>query len=99
MTEGFSFAYLKEAYIASLLTLGREAADGVIPDEEEDDRKWGRLGNLLQKQVVDLREEMVGTEKSEVEKEKGIKVVKADKTPEALRNEVLRALCRTGRAE
>lgn len=62
MTEGFSFAYLKEAFIASLLTLGRAVAEGAAAVEEDDDRKWGRLGNLLQKQVAALREEMAEAE-------------------------------------
>lgn len=70
ITEGFSFAYLKEAYIASLLTLVRNSADNVMPAEEEDDGKWGRLGNLLQKQVAVLREEMAEADKSEAEKER-----------------------------
>ena len=64
ITEGFSFAYLKEAYIGSLLTLGRDAADGATPAEEDDDRKWSRLGNLLQKQVAALRKEMAEAEKN-----------------------------------
>ena len=70
ITDGFSFAYLKEAYVASLLTLVRNSADNVMPAEEEDDRTWGRLGNLLQKQVAILREEMAEADKSEAEKEK-----------------------------
>lgn len=58
ITDGFSFAYLKEAYVASLLTLVRDLALEVMPAEEEDDRKWGRFGNLLQQQAVALREDI-----------------------------------------
>jgi hypothetical protein len=70
ITEGFSFACLKEAYIASLLTLAREAAESTLPAEDEDARKWGRLGNLLQKQVALLRHEMSEADKSETQNEK-----------------------------
>ena len=58
ITDGFSFAYLKEAYIGSLLTLVRNAGDGIAPAGEEDDREWGRFGNVLQKQVFALREDI-----------------------------------------
>ena len=58
ITDGFSFAYLKEAYVASLLTLVRSAGDGIAPAGEEDDQEWGRFGNVLQKQVVALREDI-----------------------------------------
>lgn len=49
---------MKEAFVASLLTLVRDSAEDVTPAEEEDDREWGRFGNLLQKQVVALREDL-----------------------------------------
>jgi hypothetical protein len=65
ITEGFSFAYLKETYVASLLTLAWESAESTLPAEDEDVRKWGRLGNLLQKQVALLRHEMSEADKSE----------------------------------
>ena len=68
ITEDFSFAYLKETYIASLLTLARETAEPVQdaePDEEV--QKWGRLGALLQKQVELLRHEMAETDKVDEE--------------------------------
>ena len=58
ITEGFSFAYMKEAFVASLLTLVQDSAEGITPAEEEDDREWGRFGNMLQKQVVALREDI-----------------------------------------
>ena len=58
MTEGFSFAYLKEAFVSSLLTLVRDSAEETPPAEEEDDREWGRFGNVLQKQVIVLREDI-----------------------------------------
>lgn len=80
ITDGFSFAYLKEAYVASLLTLVRNSAEEVMPAEEEDDRKWGRLGNLLQKQIAVLREEMSEADKSEAEKEKKEEERKQTKT-------------------
>ena len=67
ITDGFSFAYLKEAYVASLLMLVRSSADNVVPAEEEDDRTWGRLGNLLQKQIAVLRNEMAEADKKEAE--------------------------------
>ena len=58
MTDGFSFAYLKETYIASLLTLVQYSAIEDMPVETEEDRKWGRFGNLLQQQVATLREDI-----------------------------------------
>lgn len=36
-----------------------------MPVEDEDDRKWGRLGNLLQKQVAVLRKEMAEADQME----------------------------------
>ncbi len=71
ITDGFSFAYLKEAYMASLLMLVRNSADNGMPaEEEEDDKIWGRLGNLLPKQIALLREEMAEVDKIEAEREK-----------------------------
>ena len=58
ITDGFSFAYMKEAFVASLLTLAYDSTADITPAEEEDDREWGRFGNLLQKQVVALREDL-----------------------------------------
>ena len=58
ITDGFSFAYLKEAFVASLLTLVQDSAEDTRPAEEEDDREWGRFGNLLQKQIAALREDL-----------------------------------------
>ena len=58
ITDGFSFAYLKEAFIASLLTLVRDSGDGDTPAGEQDDGEWGRFGKVLQKQVVALREDI-----------------------------------------
>lgn len=60
ITDGFSFAYMKEAFVASLLTLAHDSTADTTPVEEEDDddREWGRFGNLLQKQVVALREDL-----------------------------------------
>ena len=58
ITDGFSFAYLKEAYVASLLALVQTLTEGTVPDEEEDDRTWGRFGNMLQRQVAVLRNDI-----------------------------------------
>ena len=49
---------MKEAFVASLLTLVRDSAEGIAPTEEEDIGAWGRFGNVLQKQVVALREDI-----------------------------------------
>ena len=49
---------MKEAFLASLLTLVYNSVEDVTPVEEGDDREWGRFGNLLQKQVVTLREDL-----------------------------------------
>ena len=49
---------MKEAFVASLLTLVHDSTADTTPAEEEDDRKWGRFGNLLQKQVFALREDL-----------------------------------------
>lgn len=49
---------MKEAFVASLLTLVRDSVDDVTPAEGEGDREWGRFGKLLQKQVFSLREDM-----------------------------------------
>lgn len=71
ITEGFSFAYLKETYVAALLALVRDSADDTIATEEgKENREWGRLGNLLQKQTAVLREEMADADKSEAERER-----------------------------
>ena len=59
ITGGFSFAYLKEAYVASLLALVQASTEGAVPAEEEDDRTWGRFGNILQQQVAVLRKDIV----------------------------------------
>jgi hypothetical protein len=40
-----------------------------MPVEFEEDRKWGRLGNLLQKQVAVLRKEMAEADQTEKVKE------------------------------
>ena len=69
--------------MASLLVLIRQSSDdtndpsnqSVTGNEEErkmeaeEVRKWGRLGNLLQKQVKILRVEMAEADRSEAEKE------------------------------
>ncbi|KAI9836884.1 MAG: hypothetical protein M1819_001049 [Sarea resinae] len=71
VTDGFSYAYLKEAYLGALLTLLRESVDDSTAHvEEEDDQKWGRLGNMLQKQVAILRAEMAEAEEIKTDGEK-----------------------------
>ena len=63
VTDGFSFAYLKEACFASLLTLAQSVAEEKTSTEkkkeEEEDRKWGRFGNMLQQQVAILRQDIL----------------------------------------
>ena len=49
---------MKEAFVASLLTLVRDSTEDITPAEEEGDGEWGRFGNLLQKQVIALREDI-----------------------------------------
>lgn len=58
VTEGFSFAYLKEAYVASLLRLVQDSAEDVVPAEEEEGSELGRFGTLLLQQVVALRQDI-----------------------------------------
>ena len=70
ITQGFSFAYLKEAYVSSLLELARAVPVGDTNLKEVPDQKWGRLGNLLEKQVINLKSEMAEADKSEAEIEK-----------------------------
>ena len=62
MTEDFSFAYMKEAYVASLLTLARQSGDVEFtsspePSEEQIQTK-GRFGMILERQVASLREDI-----------------------------------------
>ena len=49
---------MKEAFVASLVALLQDSAEDVMAAQEEDDPEWGRFGNLLQKQVVALREDL-----------------------------------------
>lgn len=51
---------MKEAFVASLLTIVRDSVEGVTPaeEDEEGDRGWGRFGNVLRKQVFALKEDM-----------------------------------------
>ena len=62
ITEGFSFAYMKEAYVGSLLTLARQSGDNEIsslpePSDEQVQTK-GRFGIILEQQVASLREDI-----------------------------------------
>lgn len=67
ITDGFSFAYLKEAYLSALLLLIQDSAKKEVQpleenesdNDDEEDRKWGRFGNLLQQQVATLRQDIV----------------------------------------
>ena len=55
--------------------MGNEARDTKEGEKEaEEISKWGRLGNLLQKQVAVLRVEMAEADRSEAEKEAEKKV-------------------------
>ncbi|KAI9823491.1 MAG: hypothetical protein M1819_001345 [Sarea resinae] len=64
VTDGFSFAYLKELYLSTLLSLYRKSSGRATLDEyehednDEDDQKFGQFGNLLRKQAATLRSEM-----------------------------------------
>ena len=62
ITEGFSFAYMKEAYVASLLTLARQSGDTEIPSlhepSDEQVQTKGRFGIILEEQVASLREDI-----------------------------------------
>jgi hypothetical protein len=57
LTEGFSFAYIKEAYIGTFLALIQEIADEESSGAK-DGGKYGRLGDLLEKHVGLLKVEM-----------------------------------------
>lgn len=59
IADGLSFAYLKEADINSLLTLLQDSTEDIsAPVEEKDDQKLGRFGNLVQKQIAVLKEDI-----------------------------------------
>lgn len=79
MTEGFSFAYLKEAFIAALLVLvaaQRAVKRGIKPEESlshnaptptpnpDKDLENNQLWQVLSKQVQTLRTEMEESRKS-----------------------------------
>lgn len=59
ITDGFSFAYLKEVYVASLLILVQSSAQDIMAAEEEGDPQLGTFGSLLQQQAVALRKDIV----------------------------------------
>ena len=73
ITEDFSFAYLKEAFVAALLVLavgkkdesvaagGADGAGGGSDDDDEDLKKLA-LWREIRKQIKSLREEMGGDE-------------------------------------
>ena len=49
---------MKEAFVASLLTLVREPVEDDESAEEVDDPEMGEFGNVLQKQVIALRKDI-----------------------------------------
>lgn len=62
MTQGFSFAYLKEAFVATLLTIARRRSDFVArgggDDDEDGDLDDYELWREMKKTVKALREDM-----------------------------------------
>ena len=60
ITEGFSFAYIQEAFVASLLQIAREVEDEeeVMGGKKDKDLDGYRLWRVMKKQVRILREEM-----------------------------------------
>lgn len=58
ITDGFSFAYLKEVYVVSLLMLVQNSAEDIMAAEAEGDRQLGTFGSLLQQQAVALRKDI-----------------------------------------
>lgn len=59
LTEGFSFAYLKEAWVACLLTLLYDTSATGTKEAS------GRLAETLEKQIGILKAEMADVEKSD----------------------------------
>jgi hypothetical protein len=56
LTDGFSFAYIKESFVGCLLTVVQNTTNG--GSEAEGDKTHGQLGSLLEKHVTMLRNEM-----------------------------------------
>lgn len=82
ITEEFSFAYLKEAFVASLLAIAAKKEDHVVPnassarypggdgDDGRDKAEKSILWKEIQKQVKNLRDELnhTGVKQEEVKK-------------------------------
>lgn len=64
ITEDFSFAYLKEAFVASLLVIAGKRMEDEKKDEDGDDLNDYELWREIKKQVKALRDDM-GTQKAE----------------------------------
>ena len=64
ITEEFSFAYLKEAFVATLLVMARKRVEGEEDDKDGDDLNDYELWREMKKQVKALRDDM-GTQKGE----------------------------------
>lgn len=64
ITEDFSFAYLKEAFVASLLVIAGTRTEGENKEEDGDDLNDYELWREIKKQVKALRDDM-GTKKAE----------------------------------
>jgi len=103
VTEGFSFAYMKELFVTSLMTLARRSTttggNGMDVDEDEDDEEGSEAGSGV---VVDppegetkTKEETDGDDGKEKEKENDKKKPKPKRVmpeveiPESLKDNVL----------
>ena len=67
ITQGFSFAYLKEVYIAALLALTQHNDPDKHVAETENATQMedlGKFGNLLQQQIMTLKADMAEEGKS-----------------------------------
>jgi SpoVK/Ycf46/Vps4 family AAA+-type ATPase len=68
MTEGFSFAYLKELFIIALLTIAR----GAVDDLETSDSGSSADGVIVDREQASIATDKEGTEKSSPKKKKTI---------------------------
>ena len=62
ITEGFSFAYLKEAFVATLLSIAGNRSENGIGDEEDGNLDAYELWREMKRQVKLLREDMDTTD-------------------------------------
>ena len=62
ITEGFSFAYLKEAFVATLLSIAGNRSENGIEDEEDGELDKYELWREMKRQVKLLREDMDTTD-------------------------------------